>query len=125
GFGVPIGGSGTLTDSLIASIRANGGEVLGQGDVASIRVKNGRAVGARAKDGREFVAKDGVIAALHPHDLGTMVEGLAPEVVKGAAATQISDVACITVHAALTRPLKFRAGAHVRAVMIELLPNKY
>ena len=66
-----------------------------------------------------------MIAALHPHDLGGMVEGLAPEVVKAASATQISDVACITVHAALKQPLKFRAGSHVKAVMIELLPNKY
>ena len=29
------------------------------------------------------------------------------------------------MHAALKAPLKFRAGAHVKAVMIELLPNKY
>jgi len=125
GFGVPVGGSGSLTDSLIASIRANGGEVLANVDVASIRVKNGRAVGAVAKDGREFAAKDAVIAALHPHDLGKMVDGLAPEVVKAANATQISEIGCITVHAALKHPLKFRAGSHVKAVMIELLPNKY
>ena len=39
--------------------------------------------------------------------------------------TQISEIGCITLHAALNGPLKFRAGAHVRAVMIELLPNKY
>jgi phytoene dehydrogenase-like protein len=77
------------------------------------------------KPARAFAAKDAVIAALHPHDLGKMVEGLAPEVVQAADATQISDIACITVHAALKAPLKFRAGAHVRAVMIELLPNKY
>ncbi len=88
-------------------------------------MKNGRAVGAVANDGREFAAKDAVIAALHPHDLGKMVEGLAPEVVKAANATQISEVGCITVHAALKQPLKFRAGSHVKAVMIELLPNKY
>ena len=125
GIGVPVGGSGMLTNALIASIRSHGGEVLGEIDVDKILVKNGRAAGARAKDGREFPAKDGVIAALHPHDLGAMDEGLAPPVVKDAAATQISDIACITVHAALKSPLKFRAGAHVKAVMIELLPNKY
>jgi phytoene dehydrogenase-like protein len=45
--------------------------------------------------------------------------------VKAADATQISEVGCITVHAALKHPLKFRAGSHVKAVMIELLPNKY
>jgi phytoene dehydrogenase-like protein len=54
-----------------------------------------------------------------------MVEGLPAEVASAARATQISDVGCITVHAALNAPLEFRAGEHVRAVMIELLPNDY
>ena len=99
--------------------------MLADTDVTAIRVKNGRATGVVTNDGREFPAKDGVIAALHPHDLGRMVEGLAPEVVKAANATQISEIGCITVHASLKAPLKFRAGAHVKAVMIELLPNKY
>jgi phytoene dehydrogenase-like protein len=110
---------------LIASIRSNGGEIIGSADVARITVKNGRAAGVQTIDGRAFDAKDGVIAALHPHDLGKMVDGVAPEVVKAAKDTQISEIGCITLHAALNGPLKFRAGAHVRAVMIELLPNKY
>ena len=37
GIGVPVGGSGTLTEALIASIESNGGEVLGEVDVATIR----------------------------------------------------------------------------------------
>jgi phytoene dehydrogenase-like protein len=125
GIGVPVGGSGKLTDALIASIRSHGGEVLGTTDVTRITSKNGRATGVETKDGRTFTAKDGVIAALHPHDLGLMVDGIAPDVVKAAKDTQISEIGCITLHAALNGPLKFRAGAHVRAVMIELLPNKY
>jgi phytoene dehydrogenase-like protein len=125
GIGVPVGGSGKLTDALIASIREHGGEVLAEVDIDRIEVSNGRATGVHASDGRGFAAKDAVVAALHPHDLGRMVDGLAPEVVKAANETQISEIGCITVHAALHAPLKFRAGAHVRAVMIELLPNKY
>jgi phytoene dehydrogenase-like protein len=125
GIGVPIGGSGTLTKALIASIGANGGEVENNVTVDRIVAKNGRATGVHLTDGREIAAKDGVVAALHPHDLGTMVEGLTHEIVKSAEDTHISEIACITVHAALNAPLKFRAGAHVRAVMIELLPNKY
>jgi phytoene dehydrogenase-like protein len=125
GIGVPVGGSGRLTDTLIASIRDNGGTVLSDTNVTAILVENGRAAGVRCSDGREFRAKHGVIAALHPHDLGAMVEGLAPEVVADAAGTQISELGCITVHAALNAPLRFRAGDHVRAVMIELLPNSY
>src|SRR5690606_23647766 len=104
GIGVPIGGSGKLTDALIASIESHGGEVRGETDVERILVKNGRAAGVVTKDGRELLAKDAVIAALHPHDLGKMGDGLDPQGVRDAEATQISDVGCITVHAALKAP---------------------
>jgi phytoene dehydrogenase-like protein len=125
GIGVPIGGSGKLTDALIACIKDKGGEVLSGVDVESVIVKQGRAVGARTKDGREFTAKDAVIGAIHPHHLGSMVPGVEEGVARDAAATEVSPVACITVHAALNGPLRFKAGDHVRAVMIELLPNRY
>jgi len=125
GIGVPIGGSGRLTDALIASIKEHGGDVLGSADVARVTVNNGRATGVETTDGRTFAAKDAVIGALHPHDLGRMVEGLPAEVTKAAERTQISEVACITLIAALNAPLRFRAGDHVRGAMIELLPNDY
>lgn len=125
GIGVPIGGSGQLTAALIASIESNGGEVRAKADVAEVIVANGRAAGVRMVDGGEYRANDAVIGAIHPHDLGTMVAGLDTEVVHAANATQISEIGCITVHAALEAPLQFRAGDHVRAVMIELLPNDY
>jgi phytoene dehydrogenase-like protein len=124
GIGVPIGGSGKLTDALVSCIRDFGGEVLENVDVDRVLVKNGRAAGAVTKDGREYLAKDGVIGAIHPHHLGRMVAGLDPAVVADAEATEMSPVACITVHAALNEPLKFKAP-DVRAVMIELLPNDY
>jgi phytoene dehydrogenase-like protein len=125
GIGVPVGGSGSLTDSLIACIEDHGGEVRARTDVTSVKVDDGRAVGVVTSGGEEIEASDGVIGAIHPHDLGTMVPGLEPELVNDAAATQISEIGCITVHAALDEPLRFKAGEHVRAVMIELLPNEY
>lgn len=125
GIGIPVGGSGRLTDALVASIREHGGEVLENTDVARVIVRNGRAAGVETTDGRVFNASDAVIGALHPHDLGKMVDGLDPVVVHAAERTQISQIGCITVHAALDGPLKFKAGDHVRAAMIELLPNEY
>ncbi|HEX5418712.1 MAG TPA: NAD(P)/FAD-dependent oxidoreductase [Gammaproteobacteria bacterium] len=125
GIGVPLGGSGRLTDALVACIRSCGGEVLANSDVARVVVRHGRAAGVEMRDGRVYFADDAVIGALHPHDLAQMVEGLPSEVARDAGATQISEVACITLHAALNEPLKFRAGEQVRAVMIELLPSSY
>jgi phytoene dehydrogenase-like protein len=125
GIGVPVGGSGRLTDALIACIESHGGEVRANVDVARVQVRNGRAAGVVTSVGEEIAARDAVIGAIHPHDLGTMIDGLGDEVVHDAERTQISETACITIHAALNEPLKFRAGDQVRAVMIELLPNDY
>ncbi len=125
GFGVAQGGSGELTRALIDCIRAHGGEVIGGVDVAKVTVSGGRATGVATADGREFKARDGVIGAIHPHDLGQMIDGLDPWVKKTAERTQITEVGCITVHAAMNAPLKFKAGDQVKAVMIELLPDDY
>ena len=125
GFGVPIGGSGSLTNALIACIRDHGGTVLANVDVEQVRTSGGRAVAVRTKDGQEYKATDAVIAAIHPHHLGRMVEGIDPVIAQDAAATEISPNACITVHAALREPLRTRDGEPIKAVMTELLPERY
>jgi len=90
-----------------------------------VLTRAGRAVGVRAKDGREFAASEAVIAAIHPHDLGRLVPGVDPPVAAAAAATETSPYACITVHAALREPLRTLRGEPVRSVMLELLPPRY
>ncbi len=59
-----------------------------------------------------------------PHLLPGMVPGMAPQAASDALRTQITDAACITVHAALDAPLKFKAQG-VDAVMVELMPDSY
>jgi phytoene dehydrogenase-like protein len=125
GFGVPVGGSGALTDALIACIRDLGGEVIAGADVEKVLVRNARASSVRCTDGREFLAKEAVIGAIHPHHLGRILETVDPAIASAAAATEISANACITVHAALKEPLRTQAGAPVDAVMVELLPDRY
>jgi phytoene dehydrogenase-like protein len=125
GFGVPVGGSGSLTRALIDCIEDHGGRVLANSDVVEVKVNGGRATGVMTSDGRSFEARDAVIGAVHPHLLGGMIEGIDPVVRKAAEATQFSEAACVTVHAALNAPLRFKAGEQVKAVMIELLPNEY
>jgi phytoene dehydrogenase-like protein len=123
GIGVPVGGSGTLTGALARLIEDHGGAIVTGVDVDRVIVKSGRAVGVHARDGREFAARDGVIGAIHPHDLGQFVEGLDPVVARDAAKTEIGANCVFTIHAALNEPLKFKAGDHVdKAMMIELLP---
>ena len=125
GFGVPVGGSGSLTQALVDCIQDHGGQVLADTNVTRIKVAGGRATGVETGDGGAFEARDAVIGAIHPHLLGGMMAGVDPLVRKSAEATQFSEAACVTVHAALNAPLRFKAGEHVKAVMIELLPNEY
>ena len=125
GFGIPVGGSGSLTNALIKCIEDHGGRVIADADVELVLTRAGRATGVRTRDGREFTAKEAVIASIHPHHLGRLVQGVDPVIAADAAATEISPNACITLHAALKEPLRTMREDPVDAVMLELLPTSY
>jgi phytoene dehydrogenase-like protein len=125
GFGVPVGGSGQLTEALIGCIEDRGGAVLTGQDVREVIVLNGRAAGVITADGRRHLAGDAVIGAIHPHKLSSLVAGLDSDVRKAAEATEITPAACVTIHAALDAPLRFRTPHPVQSVMIELMPSTY
>ena len=124
GIGLPVGGSGMLTEALVRCIRDHGGTVLNNTAVESVLVKGGRAVGVRTADGAEYLANDAVIGAIHPHLLGRMVPGLDASVVRAAERTELSANSCLTIHAALREPLRFKAGPHAHnAYFTELMPS--
>jgi len=125
GFGVPVGGSGKLTEALVSCIESYGGSVLAGQEVREVIVANGRAAGVLTADGHRHMANDAVIGAIHPHQLSAMVPGLDPEVQRAADATQMTEAACITIHAALDAPLRFKTPDAVQSVMIELMPDSY
>lgn len=122
GMGIPVGGSGALTASLVRCIEDHGGTVLASTDVRRIVVKGGRASAVETSDGRTFEATDGVIGAIHPHLLSRFIEGIDPVVAKAAEKTKTSYCACFTIHCSLNDKLTFSAGDHVRnAAFVELL----
>jgi phytoene dehydrogenase-like protein len=124
GIGVAVGGSGALTASLIRCIEDHGGKVLSNTSVEQVLVKGGRAAGVRASDGTEYLAKEGVIGAIHPHLLGRYVPGLKPSVVRDAERVELSANSCFTVHAALNEPLRYKAGPHAsQAYFTDLVPS--
>jgi phytoene dehydrogenase-like protein len=124
GFGVAQGGSGSLTAALIRCIEDHGGAVVASAPVREVTASGGRATGVVLNDGTRHSAKDGIIGAIHPHLLPEMVPDMAPQAAKNALRTQITDAACITIHAALDAPLQFKAEG-VDAVMVELMPDSY
>ncbi len=124
GFGVAQGGAGSLTAALVACIEDHGGVVQANATVREVTSGSGRATGVVLDDGTRHTARDAIIGAIHPHLLPGMVPGMAPQAAQDALRTQITDAACITVHAALDAPLKFKAD-DVDAVMVELMPDSY
>ncbi|GAA0266499.1 NAD(P)/FAD-dependent oxidoreductase [Alteraurantiacibacter aestuarii] len=129
GFGVPVGGSGSLTNALIACIEDHGGKVVNNSQVREIVSDGSRATGVVLDNGDRLSANDGIIGAIHPHVLPDMVPSLPANVAKNARRTHITDAACFTVHAALDAPMKFKAkdaqGGELSAVMYELMPDSY
>jgi len=125
GIGVAVGGSGSLTASLVRCIEDHGGIVRNNTSVETVTVKGGRATGVRTADGTEYEAKDAVIGAIHPHLLSKFVPGLNGNVVRAAERVELSANSCFTVHAALNEPLRYKAGPRANeAYFTELMPNK-
>ena len=129
GFGVPVGGSGSLTAALIRCIEDHGGKVVANAPVREVLTDGGRATGVVLDSGERISAAEGVIGAIHPHNLPDMVADLPATVAKNAKRTHITPAACFTVHAALDAPLRFKArdanGHDLSAVMYELMPASY
>lgn len=65
-IGMVRGGTNVLARSLVAFIQAHGGLVLTQSGVGKILIKDGRAIGVRTEEGREFIAKKAVVSNIDP-----------------------------------------------------------
>src|SRR5690606_27292773 len=129
GFGVPVGGSGRLADALIACIEDHGGAMRANCRVREVVTDGTRANGVVLDSGERLSCAEGVIGAIHPHHLPDMVPSVPETVARNAMRTHVTPAACMTVHAALDAPLKFKArtaqGDELSAVMYELMPAEY
>lgn len=62
GMARPRGGTGALTQALVKLVQSKGGVILTEQSVKQVIVDNGRAVGVRIADGKEYRANKGVIS---------------------------------------------------------------
>lgn len=60
----PRGGTGALTEALVKCVKSLGGEILTEQPVKQVIVDDGKAIGVRLDNGKEFRAKRGVISSL-------------------------------------------------------------
>jgi phytoene dehydrogenase-like protein len=111
----PEGGSGKLSEALVAAIEHFGGKVVCQREVRKVLTAGGRATGVETSDGERYMANDAVIAAIHPKLLGRFVDGLDPGMVQRAKGGKFSSFNLLQVHLALDQPLQFHAGKELES----------
>lgn len=113
-FGNPkcIGGSGKLSEALVAAIEHFGGKLQVNTEVVKVITKGGRAVGLQTPD-EVYMARDAVIASIHPKRLDKFVDGLDDGLLTRAKRTKRSPMSLVQVHLALKEQLQFFAGPEI------------
>jgi phytoene dehydrogenase-like protein len=105
----PRGGSGMLPRALAAVVVEHGGTIEAGRWVEQIVVEDGRAVGVRTRDGREYRARRGVVSTIHLKHLPAVVgpEHLGEEFLRGVDRWR-AGIAFFASHYALTQPPRYR-----------------
>lgn len=105
GVGLPVGGSGALSESLARCVTAFGGVVRTDAPVARIKCVRGKATGVLLESGEEIEARRAVVATVNVKQLYLqMLEGeIGPEMLGVVRGVQSSDFVRYKLHAALNR----------------------
>jgi phytoene dehydrogenase-like protein len=118
-FGNPkaVGGSGRFADALVAALEHFGGKVVTNCEVTRVITRNGRAVGLQTATDT-YMAKEAVIAAIHPKRLDHFIDGLDTDMVARAKRGKPSAMNLFQVHMALDEPATFFAGPHIERIQM-------
>jgi phytoene dehydrogenase-like protein len=110
-FGNPkcIGGSGKLTEALVACIESYRGKVQVNSQVTKVITEKGRAVGLKTND-ETYMARDCVIASIHPKRLDKFIDEIDPGIVARAKRVKRSPMSLVQIHLALREQVRFHAG---------------
>ena len=113
-MGTVVGGSKNMTNALIRCVESFGGIIRTGAEVVKINISGGRATGVTLKDGEVITARDAVVGCIHPWDLGDMIEGLDPELVRKARNVKLSDYSAINQQYALSEAPIWKAGTRYK-----------
>jgi phytoene dehydrogenase-like protein len=112
---IPIGGSKAVTNAMVACIKHYGGEVRTESEVRQVLISGGRATGVRMASGETFMAKDAVLANIHPWRLDEMLPGAVdPEIVRAARNVKLSMHGAVNQQIALKEWPQFKIGDNER-----------
>jgi phytoene dehydrogenase-like protein len=120
-LGLPVGGSGALSAALARCIEHHGGEIRTDCEVTRVLTSGDRATGLETKTGERFMAKDAVVAAIHPRHLDRFVDGLDHDLLQRARRTRPGPFTLFKIDAALSGPLQKRIPAELTDAIVELV----
>jgi phytoene dehydrogenase-like protein len=124
---LPEGGSGALTDALVACVRDKGGTIRVSSPVKTVSIKGGEARGAILDTGEEIMATRATIASINVKQL--FLQMLKPEEVPSGFQEKVRRIRQSTFitmkqDMALNEAPRYKAGGDVdKAVFIRILPS--
>lgn len=120
-IGLPIGGSGMLSKALGACIEHHGGVILTNKTVTKVLTSGGRATGVQTADGEQFLARDAVLAGIHPRKLDQFIDGLDPDLLARGKRVRPAPYTLLKIDAALKKPMAAKVPAELSESMLELV----
>jgi phytoene dehydrogenase-like protein len=113
GWGLPEGGSGSLSNALAAFIRDNGGTIKVSSPVKAINVEGGEAKGVILDSGEEIEAKKAIVSNLNVKQLFQKLvkaEELPAGFLERVGRTKHAAYSAMNQAIALNEPLRYKAG---------------
>jgi phytoene dehydrogenase-like protein len=120
------GGSGSLSNALVACIKDNGGTVLTSKKVKSVKVQGGEARGVILDSGEEIIAKKGVVSAVNVKQL--FLDMLKPENLPSGFQDKVKrlkhGLANMDIHLAIENPPKYTVGGEANtSALVYICPT--
>lgn len=121
-WSIPLGGSGRLTDALVADIETHGGEVVCDQRVTRLLVDGRRCVGVETASGERYVGRDAVVSSIHvKHLLDMAPRALWPEDFRFGVETFDPGIGMFAVHLAVDGEPRLRGTGAPLAVSSGLI----
>lgn len=120
-----VGGVQNLTNSIVRCIEHHGGTVRTQSEVVKVIISGGRAIGVTLKDGETIMAKDAVLACIHPWNLQKFIPEIDAKVAADARAVKLSNHGAVNQQISLSREPKFISDDPIlrNSMVVEYMPR--
>ncbi|MET0545766.1 MAG: NAD(P)/FAD-dependent oxidoreductase [Caulobacterales bacterium] len=120
-----VGGTQKLSDSLAHCIEHYGGDIRTESEVVKVIVSDGRAAGVELKGGERIMARDAVVACIHPWRLKDFVPEVDDRIASDARKVRLSNHGAVNQQISLSRIPKFISDDPILhdSMCVEFMPR--